>query len=192
MQRATKPLVWSRAKQTLLLLEADEMYHELLILAVGYYTGFRIGDMLTLRYGDFDMDTLRVAEEKTSKQRDMPVLYNLKRIVTLCKVKLGKSYNDYLFTRKRVSQRKPITKAAAITRINEALNYCNVEGRHLTGHTLRKTFALRYYELQRAVVGDQRALIALSKQLNHSDIETTMIYICIDVAVEREVFANWD
>lgn len=192
MKRTTKPLKWNRAKQTLLLLEAEEMYHELLILAVGYYTGLRIGDMLKLKYADFDHDRLIVSEQKTSKQRDIPVIYNLKRIVTLCKKKIGKQYNDYLFVRKRVNQRKHISLDAGIKRITGALTYCNVVGRHLTGHTLRKTFALRYYELTCELVGDYRALNELSKQLNHSSTDITRRYIGIDSEVEREVFANWD
>lgn len=54
-KRSTKPLDWKEAKKALLLLESEERYHDLLILAGGFYTGYRIGDMLELKYKDLTL-----------------------------------------------------------------------------------------------------------------------------------------
>lgn len=58
-------------------------------------------------------------------------------------------------------------------------------------HTLRKTFALRYFELLKDDVGEQRALIDLRKQLNHTDVNTTRRYIGLTQSTRKDVFQNF-
>ena len=61
----------------------------------------------------------------------------------------------------------------------------------MTAHTLRKTFALRYYELARETEGDYRALNELSKQLNHSSTDVTRRYIRLEEQVVQNIFDNF-
>lgn len=190
-KRTTKPLQWKEAKKVLLFLEAEKKYHYLLITAVGFYTGYRISDMLELKYEDFTKAILDITERKTSKQRPVPVIAELKRIVQLCQVALKRKDAHYLFVRTRFFSNQPISKAAAITRIRKALQFGGIKGKHLTAHTLRKTFALRYYELARATEGDYRALNELSKQLNHASTDITRRYIGLEEQVVQNIFDNF-
>jgi len=190
--RATKPLKWKRAKKVLLLLEAEKEYHYLLIVAVGFYTGYRLSDLLKLKYSYFKNDKLRITEDKTSKQRPVPIVSELRRIVQLCQEQLKRKDEHYLLVRTRFFTNQPITKAAAITRIRKALESSGIRGKHLSAHTLRKTFALRYYELARATEGDYRALNELSKQLNHASTDTTRRYIGLEEQVVQNIFDNFD
>ncbi len=190
-KRTTKPLKWKEAKKALLFLESEEKYHYLLIIAVGFYTGYRISDMLELQYQDFQQKMLNITERKTSKQRPIPVINDLRRIVELCQEKLKRKSAHYLFIRTRFFSNQPITKAAAITRIRKALQFAGIKGKHLTAHTLRKTFALRYYELARETEGDYRALNELSKQLNHSSTDVTRRYIGLEEQVVQNIFDNF-
>jgi len=116
-------------------------------------------------------------------------------IVRTCKGAAKAKDSDYLFTNSRYKANKPISTAAAITRIRETLEFCGFsESRNgnLSAHTLRKTFALRYFELMQEQVGEYRALSELAKQLNHANTDVTRRYICLDVQTVTNVFANFD
>lgn len=190
-----KPIEWTRAKKALEKLEKAGDYNGLLLLAAGFYTGFRIGDILTLKFGDFGGKVLTVTEEKTGKVRTIEIMDTLRAVVAQCKKQLKKKDTDHLFTRLRYTDNKPITTAAAITRIRETLERCGFsesKDGNLSAHTLRKTFALRYFDVMQNEVGEYRALSELAKQLNHSNTEITRRYICVDKQTVSEVFAKFD
>ncbi len=190
-KKTTKPLSWKEIKKALLLLENEGKYHFLQIIAVGVFTGYRISDMRELKYSDFDNDYLNIEERKTSKQRIVKIVPELKRIVQLCQIKLYRKEEHFLFVRTRFFVNQPISKVSFIARIKKALNYAGVDGNRLSGHTLRKTFALRYYQLMSETEGDYRALSELSKQLNHSNTDVTRRYIGIEEKVIQNVFKNF-
>lgn len=187
-KRPTKPISWKEIKKALLYLEQEEKYHYLLIIGVGVFTGYRISDMLDLRYSDFDGEVLDITERKTTKQRKVKIVPELRRIVKKCQEQLNCKNQHHLFIRERFFSDTPITKSAAITRIRKALQFTGIKGRHLSAHTLRKTFALRYYTLMEECEGSYRALLELSKQLNHTNTETTRRYIGIQEKVIEDVF----
>ena len=80
-----KPLEWNKAKKALDKLEKAGNYNSMLLLAVGFYTGLRIGDILQLKYSDFAADTLKILEEKTNKNRELPIVETLRNIIKKCK-----------------------------------------------------------------------------------------------------------
>jgi integrase len=192
--KSTKPIPWNTALKVLAKLEKDEKYEWLLLLAVGFNSGYRLSDLLHLKFSDFakDKNILDITERKTSKQRPIKIFDEERRIVKLCQKKLKKRDSDYLFTNSRYTANKPISKAAAITRVKQSLTYCRVNGSQLSSHTLRKTFALHFFREFEDRVGSHRALIATSKQLNHADTNTTQLYIGVDELTEIDVFENWD
>jgi integrase len=195
-EQQCKPLAWTAAKKALTNLEKKGEYQNLALLAVGFYTGLRISDILQRKFIDFlKADTITVTEQKTKKERTIQITQTLKNIVQACKVELKKKDQDFIFTNNRYKSNKPITAAAAITRINQSLVSCGFsedKSGNLSGHTLRKTFALRYYELAANEVGEFRALSELSKILKHSNIEVTRRYICLDKQTQANIFTNFD
>lgn len=190
-KRTTRPISWKEMKKGLLLLEQDEKWEYLLIVSVGIFTGYRIGDMLELKFSDFNREILDITERKTTKQRQVKIIDELRRIVILCQDKLKRKDEHYLFIRERFFANKPISVVSGIARIRKALQYAGIKGKHLTAHALRKTFALRYYQLMSETEGDYRALSELSKQLNHANTDTTRRYIGIEEKVIENVFENF-
>lgn len=193
-KKTARPLEWKEAKKMLLFLEGVEAYHHLLILAVGFFTGFRISDMLALKYEDFqeDKDTLNIGKRKTTFQKPVPIIDELRRIVNLCQLRLKRKDNNYLFVRSRFRSNKPISRAAATTRIQEAFEYVYIQGVQLPGHTLRKTFAFRYFNLCRKEKGDYWAINEVANLLNHTDTDVTCRYIGLEKPiVYDDVFDNF-
>lgn len=188
--RQTQPLKWLEAKKALAHLQIGKDWAGLLILAVGFYSGYRLGDMLKLKFSDFKQQRLEITEQKTSKQRSIPIATELRSLVELCRINTKKDGSNFLFTNTRYNSNKPISIQAAITRIKTTLKKCGFVGQ-LSGHTLRKTFALRYYELMSDRNGEYRALSELAKQLNHSNTDVTRRYICIDKKEIESVFADF-
>ena len=84
-----------------------------------------------------------------------------------------------------------ISKESEIARVKKAFEKAGVKLKKGTSHVLRKTFALRYYNLASEQVGDQRALIQLSEMLNHDSAKTTRTYIGISEKIEADIFANF-
>jgi len=188
---ATKPLDWKEAKKVMLFLESEKDYHSLLMVSVGFFTGYRIADILSLKYSDFQADHLEVTERKTSKQRAIQVIPELRRIVELCQKELKKKDDHFLFTSMRYNSNKPISKVSGIARVRTALTKAGVKAKRLTAHVLRKTFALRYFELMREAHGDERALIELSDILNHASAKVTREYLGLSEKAKADIFAKF-
>ncbi len=188
-KKTAKPLEWKEVRKMLLFLEGVEAYHHLLIIAVGVFTGFRISDMLTLKYEDFQQDILN-GKRKMTTQKSIPITVELRRVVNLCQLRLKRKDNSHLFVRSRFRSNKPISRAAANTRIQEAFEYVGIQGVQLPGHTLRKTFALRYFNLCRKEKGDYWAINAVSNLLNHTDTDVTCRYIGLENPIVYEDVFN--
>lgn len=190
-QIETSPLKWTEAKKIMLFLEKEEQWHYLLLVTIGFYSGYRLDDVRHLKYKDFTSEVITLSEGKTTKQRVVPIVGELRRIVKLCQEQLRYMDDHYLIVRSRFRINKPLGKHSVIARLKSALRYCAIEDKKIGMHTLRKTFALRYFELLQKDVGEQRALIALRKQLNHTDVNTTRRYIGLAQSTQRDVFENF-
>ena len=189
-KKTARPLKWKEARKMLLFLEGVEAYHHLLIVAVGVFTGFRISDMLTLKYENFQQDTLS-SKRKMTTQKPIVIAAELRRIVNLCQLRLKRKDNNYLLVRSRFRSNKPISRAAANTRIQEAFEYTCIHGIQLPGHTLRKTFAFRYFNLCRKEKGGYWAINEVAHLLNHTDTDITCRYIELEPIVYNDVFDNF-
>jgi len=191
---ATKPLDWGEAKKGMLLLENQKDYHSLLLVAIGFYTGYRLSDILILKYSDFaeGKENLIVTEKKTGKQRVIPILPQLRRIVQLCQKALNKKDEYFIFTRIRFNSSKPINVAAGIDRVKKAFRLAGFEVKKDTSQVLRKTFAVRFFELAKKEFGEEIALIKLSKILNHATLNASRTYIGLSEKIEADIFKKFD
>ena len=192
-KNATKPLDWKEAKKAMLLLESEKDYNNLILLAIGFYTGYRLSDILKMKYSDFadSNEYLEIEEQKTSKQRPVKILPELRRIVKLCQQELKKKDSYFIFTPIRYNSNEPIKTVAGIRRVSKAFKNAGLNLKKGTSHVLRKTFSLRYYNLAREQVGEQRALIQLAEMLNHDSAKTTRAYIGVSEKIEADIFANF-
>ncbi len=188
--KTTSPLKWIEATKAIDYLEKKEKWHELLIIAVGCYTGYRLVDLLKLQYKDFQDDNVSVVAQKTGKARTVKIYDRLKRIVEKCRVRLGRKEHNHLFVRSRFPSDKPISRMAAITRIKQGFNFAGIERAMLSGHTLRKTYALRKFEGLKAKIGDYRALNEVRKDLRHSSVDMTRRYLGIPESELDEILED--
>ena len=149
----------------------------LVLFKMGIICGLRISDILALNVSDVrDKDVLTLVEQKTSKQRKIPINNILKWI--LKNYIEGKSDSAPLFASLKTSQRldrftayKIIVKACRKAKINE----------NIGTHTLRKTFGYHYYKKYKDVA-------MLQKIFNHSSPNITLRYIGI---TEDEIYDSY-
>lgn len=175
----TAPLKWTTAMKLLAIMrESDELAESRLLFALGFYTGLRISDMLQLRWDDLESSVLEIEEQKTSKFRKID--FNKKLQVIIKEVRYivqPQSANQLIFKGKRGPNRnKPLTVVGANNRIKQIFKRFDIITQNPSSHTLRKTFALRVYEVNQR---SEDALILLSEMFNHSNISITRKYIGI-------------
>jgi len=196
--KTTKPLKWIEIEKTLDYLEKKEKWHELLIIAVGCYTGFRINELLILTYLDFEGEEINMIVSKQNKKdkrgkgkkdiiRTVPIYSKVKDIVELCRTKLNKKKDTPLIVNSRYYSETPLTRMAALTRIVNAFSLAGIERKMLSAHSLRKTYALRKYEVYKKKYGDYAALNKVRKDLRHKSVSATREYIGIPESDEKEL-----
>lgn len=144
------------------------------IMCMFYGTGIRRTELLNLMVYDVDLDSrLLVVTGKGDKMREIPITPRLIRIIkqymSMRKTWLVKNKTDcnYLFI-SRYGRRLSQDGLKEVFR--ELKDSLNLEGRRLSPHTWRHTFAKNFL-----VNGGN--IFTLQKLLGHSDISTTQIYI---------------
>lgn len=175
----TQPLKWKRAIQLL-----DSMKNKpkeantRLMIAMGIYLGLRIGDILQLQWKQITKDEFSLIEQKTKKQRSLKVGPQLREFInqTITSMPKAPESEDYVFRVQKVvrDNNKPISVTAANKRIKTTFDKYFVESANPSSHTLRKTFALRLYNVYGKC---DDALILLSEMFNHANTTVTRKYI---------------
>jgi|TARA_B110000285_G_C15137393_1_gene628022 integrase len=182
----TAPLKWTTAMKLLAIMrESNELAESRLMMALGFYTGLRISDILKLRWEDLQNPILEMTEQKTGKTRR--INFNKKLQVITQEVKSiiqPLDSNQFIFKGKRGPNRnRSLTVVGANNRIKQIFERFDIITQNPSSHTLRKTFALRVYETNQR---SEDALILLSEIFNHSNISITRKYI----GITQERIAN--
>lgn len=187
----TTYLPWVQAQSLLKLLCTDGDYNTGLMCAVGFYTGLRIGDILSLTWGQIKGDRMEVVEQKTGKFRKIELHPEFKKLVRQCLASLPDNCQPtdsaYIFVEhratpkgkrayRRTDRKKPITVVAAIKRFKKALERYGIETENPSTHTLRKTFGRRVWENNGK---SEAALVLLAEIFNHSKLSVTRRYLGI-------------
>lgn len=158
--------------------EADDLAESRLLFALGFYTGLRISDILKLRWQDVENPILEIVEQKTGKVRRIDLNKKLQVIIQQVRVIIQPmDSNQFIFKGKRgPNKNKPLTVVGANNRIKQIFERFDIQTQNPSSHTLRKTFALRVYNVNQR---SEDALILLSEMFNHSNISITRKYIGI-------------
>ena len=121
-------------------------YRNYCLFIIGITTGYRISDLLSLKFSDFfeDYETWKreidIVEQKTKKRRTMPISDGMKTAINLyVKNKGGFLLDEYLF-RSRKGKNSPLDKSSARKIFNNMAIELNLPY-HCSTHFLRKTFA---------------------------------------------------
>lgn len=171
-------LEWDSMLLLLQKLERDQQYKFELLIAVGCFTGLRVGDLLKLRWNEIlGKVELRVREGKTNKVRIIHINPQLKEIVTrLHRLMRIESDTELMFIN------KTRTKAINIQYINRRLKEIaakyglQIPLSEVSSHLFRKTLGRHVWAKNNY---SEKSLILLSELFNHSSVRVTKIYLGI-------------
>ena len=157
-------------------------YRNCCLFIIGITTGYRISDLLSLKFSDFFEDyktwkrEIDIVEQKTKKRRTIPISDGIKTAINLyLKNKGGFLLNEYLF-QSRKGKNQPLDKSSARKIFNNMAINLNLPY-HCSTHFLRKTFAYWFLQIHK---NDMSALATLQDILNHSSEKTTLKYCGIE------------
>ena len=84
----TTSMDWDQFKSLISKLERDGENKYCLLISIGVFTGLRIGDLLRLRFNQFEnSETFIIVEKKTKKTRKIKINQDLKSILMRIKEK---------------------------------------------------------------------------------------------------------
>ena len=134
------------------------------ILTTECSIGCRLGDILKMKLSDIYISDkgyrLKIKEEKTGKERNVPIPDSLYAYLTEYAMTAGRKRDDTIFS---------ITPRAVSKYIKKVANYLGYE--NISSHSWRKLYALTIYEKTNF------SLVEVQQALLHSSIATTQIYL---------------
>ena len=193
-KQTCQPLKWSTAQKLLAIMRSDGekdavIARDRLMLAIGFYTGLRISDILQFTWLQLTDERWSIKEKKTGKIRSIDVNPALRKIAVQCEA--ASTIVDYegpIFIGTRGPQTgKSMSVVAANGRIKSLFHRYDIKAENASSHTLRKTFGLRVYE---ANGRSEDALILLSDIFGHASIRETRRYIGITSERIKNVYLN--
>lgn len=154
------------------------------LLTLGFCTGYRISELLSLTLADvidskgrvYESVTVKAANTKTKTSRTVRLNSDAQKILSrlaTARFKTGVSLSEPLF----ISRKSDDGKIKAISRIQAwriIQNLCelaDIAAKNVGTHSLRKTFAARIYEAVKGELG--KVQIALG----HKNIGSTISYL---------------
>lgn len=183
----TTAMYWDDFRSLISKLERDGEYKFCLLITISVFTGLRIGDLLQLRYNQFEnTDILTIQEKKTKKTRRIKINQDLRTILERIKTKIGViDSSQYIFINKYGT--KPIDKSYVNVKLKEIIKRYNipVEG-NISSHLFRKTLGNRVLRLNNY---SNEAVILLMDLFGHSSPSITRKYLGIR---EREILDVYD
>jgi len=183
----TTSLNWDDFKSLISKLERDNEFKFCLLIAVGVFTGLRIGDLLKLRFNQFEnTEILTILEQKTKKTRRIKINTDLKEIVERIRGKMGVTEaNQYIFVNRYGT--KPIDQSYVNVKLKEIFKQYNIvlEG-NASSHLFRKTLGNRVLRLNNY---SNEAIILLMELFSHSSQTITKRYLGIR---EKEILDVYD
>ncbi len=177
MGKEVKPIKdLSKIDELKRLLLKQGLYQEFLIFALGLNTGLRVGDILLLKWGDLNKQTICIKEQKTGKTKEFKlntVAVNAIGVVKAFRKTQGLPEPDpetFVFESAR-KPGKPLTRQYVWATLNYYAEQIGLKG--IGTHSMRKTFG--YHAYQRGV-----DITLLCRVFNHSAPSVTLRYIGIE------------
>lgn len=158
-------------------------YRDYVLFTVGITTGYRAGDLVTLRVRDIKEALRRkefiVYEGKKMNSKNIREKNKKPRIVEI-RPKLADILKDYIKNKKdyeyifqsRKGNNQHIGVQAVSNILKEAGEYFYLND--ISAHSMRKTYAYKIY------IESDKDIVAVKELLGHSSIEETKLYIGLD------------
>ena len=155
-----------------------------LLIALGCFTGLRIGDLLRIKYSDLQRDCFFINEKKTNKLREIVINPELRTIITNCVPENIYDKDKTIFSNIKGEALSTQGINARLKRIKKTLN---IACENFSCHSLRKGFSRQIYEDMGCT---ENALIYLQKILGHSSTAITIIYLGLQREIIRNLYMN--
>jgi integrase len=182
-------LEWDSMLLLLQKLERDGHYKFQLLIAIGCYTGLRIGDLLKLRWKDvYKRETLELVEGKTKKNRKIQLNPTLIETISRIYAKMEiTDDNALLFLNK--AKTKAINVQYVNRRLKEIAKQYNLQSSEnsTSSHLFRKTLGRHVWALNNY---SEKSLLLLGELFNHSSIKITKIYLGIKAEEIGDVYLS--
>ena len=179
-------LEWSEAMNLIRKLARNGNYKMSLLVAIGCFTGFRISDILALRWKQIlDVTEFTITERKTGKRRTVRINHELQLHIRDCyeHIKPVSMENHILISQKGT--------VFTVQRINIILKEIKAKYRlhirHFSCHSLRKTFGRQVYNMNSD--NAELALVKLMELFNHSSVAITKRYLGLR---QEEILETYD
>jgi site-specific recombinase XerD len=145
-----------------------------MLIELALKTGLRVAELRDLKASELRFDNgrsyLKVANGKGSKQRYVPIIPELKEKLLCYMERFHVQPQDNLFNKRG----KPFTRKGLQYAFKASLDLSGIDSENFSFHSCRHYFALKVYKTTK----DIRLVQIL---LGHSKVETTMIYLNIDL-----------
>ena len=183
----TSAMDWNDFRSLIAKLERDKEFKFCLLISIGCFTGLRIGDLLQLKFSQFEnSDILTIREKKTGKARRIKINPDLRVIIERVKEKMGVTdSSQYIFINRYST--KPIDQSYANVRLKEIFKKYEIpiEG-NISSHMFRKTLGNRVLKLNGY---SNEAVILLMELFSHSSPAITRRYLGLR---EKEILDIYD
>lgn len=183
----TTSMDWDDFKSLIGKLERDGEYKFCLLITIGVFTGLRIGDLLRLRFTQFEnSEILTIQEQKTKKTRRIKINPDLKEIVERIRGRMVVTDpNQYIFVNRFGT--KAIDKSYVNVKLKEIFKrYDIVLQSTVSSHVFRKTLGNRVLRLNNY---SNESVILLMELFGHSSPSITKKYLGIR---EKEIHDVYD
>lgn len=146
-----------------------------LLIISGINLGLRIGDLLTLTFGQLRKKIILLDEQKTGKSRELKINDNIRNAMEYFQ---EQPENFYAFR----SQKGTVYTPQHVNRLMK--KYFN---KNATSHSLRKTFGRRIWDKYNR---SDETLILLSDTFNHTNTAITRRYLGIRREEINDMYDN--
>ncbi len=183
----TTSMDWDQFKSLISKLERDGENKYCLLISIGVFTGLRIGDLLQLRFSQFETgETFTIVEKKTKKTRKIKINQDLKSILMRIKEKMSiADSNQFIFINRYGT--KPIDRSWINVSLKRIFKKYNIElDGNISSHMFRKTLGNRVLKLNNY---SNESIVLLMELFGHSSMAITKKYLGIR---EREIFDVYD
>ena len=160
--------------QSLKILQKEKKFKIAFLIVVGINSGLRIGDILSLKYGDFKNDVLEIQEQKTKKIRRITLNQHILNAYQVFIKRIAETTpriiqdQNYVF----VSQMGSVFSIRQVNRELKKILADKKSRLNISTHTLRKIFGRKIYSMH-----DHGSLAILSELFNHSSEAISRKYL---------------
>lgn len=183
----TTSMDWDQFKSLISKLERDGENKYCLLISIGVFTGLRIGDLLQLRFSQFETgETFTIVEKKTKKTRKIKINQDLKSILMRIKEKMSiTDSNQFIFINRYGT--KPIDRSWVNVNLKRIFKKYNIELEgNISSHMFRKTLGNRVLKLNNY---SNESIVLLMELFGHSSMAITKKYLGIR---EKEIQGIYD